>query len=112
MEGTDTLNESARKGGVGSPAAAAAMSVFLLAFSGARPALATEFTLSNPDNPVFGEDQTVVTVYEDTLYDLARKYSLGSEEIIRVNPGVDPWIPGAGKQIIIPGRHILPPGPR
>jgi L,D-transpeptidase ErfK/SrfK len=58
-----------------------------------------------------GEDQTVQTVYEDTLYDLARKFSLGSEEVIRVNPGVDPWLPGADKQVIIPGRHILPPGP-
>jgi len=54
----------------------------------------------------------VETVYEDTLYDLARKFSLGSEELIRVNPGVNPWLPGAGTQIVVPGRHILPPGPR
>jgi L,D-transpeptidase ErfK/SrfK len=72
---------------------------------------ATVYTLKTKDDAVFGEDQTVTTVYEDTLYDLAAKYSLGSEEIIRVNPGVDPWVPGAGKQVIIPGRHILPPGP-
>jgi L,D-transpeptidase ErfK/SrfK len=77
----------------------------------ARPAGATVYTLAHPDDALFGEDQTVETVYEDTLYDLARKYSLGSEELIRVNPGIDPWIPGAGKQVIIPGRHILPPGP-
>jgi len=83
-----------------------------LALGTATLAHATVFPLPSGDNPVFGEDQTVVTVYEDTLYDLARKYSLGSEELIRVNPGVDPWIPGAGKTIIIPGRHILPPGPR
>jgi L,D-transpeptidase ErfK/SrfK len=54
----------------------------------------------------------VVTVYEDTLYDLARRFSLGSEEMIRVNPGVDPWIPGAGKTLVVPNTHILPPGPR
>jgi L,D-transpeptidase ErfK/SrfK len=72
---------------------------------------ATVYTLTNKSDAVFGEDQTVQTVYEDTLYDLARKYSLGSEELIRVNPGIDPWIPGAGKQIIIPERRILPPGP-
>jgi L,D-transpeptidase ErfK/SrfK len=60
---------------------------------------------------VVGEDQTIQTVYEDTLYDLAAKYSLGSEEIIRVNPGVDPWLPGAGTTITVPGRHILPAGP-
>jgi len=76
------------------------------------PAVATEYTLATPDDLVVGEDQTIETVYEDTLYDLARKYSLGSEELIRVNPGVDPWLPGAGKKILIPGRHILPPGPR
>jgi L,D-transpeptidase ErfK/SrfK len=90
--------------------AAAAVSLSL-ALGTARLAHATVFPLPNGDDPVFGDDQTVVTVYEDTLYDLARKYSLGSEELIRVNPGVDPWIPGAGKKIIIPGRHILPPGP-
>ena len=77
----------------------------------ASPARATVYTLTHPDDAVFGEDQTVVTVYEDTLYDLARTYSLGSEELIRVNPGIDPWLPGAGKVIVIPGRHILPPGP-
>ena len=60
---------------------------------------------------MFGEDQSVQTVYEDTLYDLARQYSLGSEELIRVNPELDPWIPGADKTVFIPGRHILPPGP-
>jgi L,D-transpeptidase ErfK/SrfK len=78
----------------------------------AGQAQATVYQLATPDDAVVGEDQSVQTVYEDTLYDLARKFSLGSEEVIRVNPGVDPWIPGADKTIIIPGRHILPPGPR
>jgi L,D-transpeptidase ErfK/SrfK len=86
--------------------------VMLLAIAAGGVARATEYTLANPDAAVVGEDQTVVTVYEDTLYDLAAKYSLGSEELIRVNPGVDPWIPGAGRTLIVPGRHILPPGPR
>jgi L,D-transpeptidase ErfK/SrfK len=82
-----------------------------LALGGIPLADATVYTLKNKDDAVFGEDQTVTTVYEDTLYDLAAKYSLGSEEIIRVNPGIDAWVPGAGKQVVIPGRHILPPGP-
>jgi L,D-transpeptidase ErfK/SrfK len=83
----------------------------LVAIGGTQHAQATVFPIPNKTDTLIGADQTVETVYEDTLYDLARKYSLGSEEIIRVNPGVDPWIPGAGKTIIIPGRHILPPGP-
>jgi L,D-transpeptidase ErfK/SrfK len=98
-----------RSGGYGGIAAALAA---FLALASADPAQATVYTLSSPNATVVGEDQTVETTYEDTLYDLARKYSLGSEELIRVNPGVDPWLPGAGKKLIVPGRHILPPGPR
>src|ERR1700694_5304806 len=84
----------------------------LLALACGEPARATLYTLANRDDPVVGEDKTVVTVYEDTLYDLARKFSLGSEELIRVNPGGDPWLPGADKTLVVPDRHILPPGPR
>ena len=79
-----------------------ATSIISLALGDVQLAHATVYTLTNKDDEVFGEDQTVTTVYEDTLYDLAAKYSLGSEEIIRVNPWIDPWIPGAGKQVIIP----------
>ncbi len=59
-----------------------------------------------------GEDTHLNTRYQDTLYDLARQYGVGSEEITRANPRVDPWLPGAGTPIVIPGRRILPPGPR
>ena len=83
----------------------------LLTTTALSTAYATTYTLAKPDDVVVGEDQSIVTAYEDTLYDLARAYSLGSEELIRVNPSVDPWIPGAGKMLVVPGRHILPPGP-
>jgi L,D-transpeptidase ErfK/SrfK len=84
----------------------------LVAVAGSECAWATVYTLPSRDAAVVGEDQSVVTVYEDTLYDLAAKFSLGSEELIRVNPNVDPWLPGDGKILLVPGRHILPPGPR
>src|SRR5882757_2638520 len=90
----------------------AAAAFVLLAFGIARLAHATVYTLAKSDDSIVGEDQTIITVYQDTLYDLARHYSLGSEELIRVNPGIDPWIPGVGKNIIVPGRVILPSGPR
>ena len=93
----------------GNLAAAALALLFAIGFAPAG--YATSYTLPNANDTVVGEDQTVMTVYEDTLYDLAAAYSLGSEELIRVNPGVDPWLPGAGKLLIVPGRHILPPGP-
>ncbi len=86
--------------------------IALLLAAANGPCVATTFELTDPAQSVFGEDQSVQTVYEDTLYDLARQYSLGSEELIRVNPKLDPWIPGADKTVFIPGRHILPTGPR
>ncbi len=85
--------------------------VFFLVLTATLPAAATSFPLYNPSQTVFGADRRIETRYEDTLYDLARRYSLGSEELIRVNPGVDPWIPGANQSILVPGRMILPKVP-
>jgi L,D-transpeptidase ErfK/SrfK len=70
------------------------------------------YTLPQDGSTLIGEDASMTTVYEDTLPDIAQRYSLGYYEIIRANPGVDVWIPGDGKQLTLPGRHILPPGPR
>jgi L,D-transpeptidase ErfK/SrfK len=50
--------------------------------------------------------------YEDTFVFLARDYNLGYVEMRAANPGVDPWIPGAGTKLILPARHILPDAPR
>ncbi len=79
---------------------------------GATRAVAAVFALPADGSAVVGADLSVRTVYEDTLPDLAHRYSLGYYEIIRANPGVDVWIPGADRDIVLPGRRILPPGPR
>jgi L,D-transpeptidase ErfK/SrfK len=84
-----------------------------LALAGAAlPVPATVFDLPSSDAPLLGREERVVTSFEDTLYEIARRYSLGSEEVVRVNPGIDPWLPRAGKSIVIPGQRVLPPGPR
>jgi L,D-transpeptidase ErfK/SrfK len=75
-------------------------------------AQATVFDLTVPDAVLLGREERVLTSYEDTLYEIARRFSLGSEEVVRVNPGLDPWLPGAGRTIVIPGQRVLPPGPR
>jgi len=90
--------------------AAGMLAVSLLAVPGLCHA--TVYELTTPDAVLFGREERVVTQYEDTLYDIARRYSLGSEEVIRVNPGMDPWLPGAGRQVVIPGQRVLPSGPR
>ena len=75
-------------------------------------ARAAVYELPESGAALFGHEERVVTVYQDTLYDIARRFSLGSEEILRVNGGMDPWLPGAGKDVVIPGERILPSGPR
>src|SRR5437660_12179546 len=78
----------------------------------ATPLHASVYPLPADGSPVVGTDTSMQTVYEDTLPDLAHRYSLGYYEIIRANPGVDVWLPGAGTKLLLPGRGILPPGRR
>lgn len=59
-----------------------------------------------------GDMQSYRAVYEDTLVHLARKFNLGFVELRAANPKLDPWIPGAGAEIILPTRHLLPDAPR
>ena len=78
----------------------------------AAAAQATVYELPPEGTALFGHVEHTVTTYEDTLIDLGRRYSLGYEEIRRVNPGVDPWLPGEGTAVLLPGQRILPAGPR
>ncbi len=59
-----------------------------------------------------GDMETYTAVYEDTLIHLARKHGLGFVEIRAANPTLDPWIPGARAEVILPKRHLLPDAPR
>ncbi len=83
----------------------------------ARPA---EVTTAEPyrfaidpklNDEVVGEVQLVQTTAEDTLPDIARRFSVGYNEIHRANPGVDMWVPGAGRRIIVPTQFVLPNAP-
>src|SRR5665213_344428 len=89
-----------------------ALLAVVLTASGVRIAQAAVYELTDPNLQVVGEDLHLQTHYSDTLVEIARRYGLGYEEIARANPKVDPWLPGEGTDIVIPGRHILPPGPR
>ena len=61
---------------------------------------------------VIGSDTTILSHRQDTLFDIARRYGLGYEEIVRANPSVDIWTPGEGTRVLLPRRRILPPGAR
>ncbi len=61
---------------------------------------------------IVGQELRIKAQFEHTFADLAETYRLGFNEMVHANPGVDPWLPAPGTEIIIPGRHILPPLPR
>jgi L,D-transpeptidase ErfK/SrfK len=90
------------------------IAAFILLYLGifASPSQATVYELPENGSAVVGSDSRMKSTYQDTLLDIARRYSLGYEEIIRANPGVDMWLPGEGTDILLPGRRILPAGPR
>ena len=78
----------------------------------ATPSFAVEYELREDGGDIFGKVERIRTRYEDTLIEIARRYSLGYEELVRVNKGVDPWLPGEGTQVVIPGQRLLPPADR
>ena len=61
---------------------------------------------------VVGVLQKTTAGADDTLPDIARRFNVGYEEIVRANPGVDPWLPGKDREIILPTRFVLPDAPR
>ena len=88
-------------------------SLMILALGALSPLSdAVEYELRNDGGELFGKVERIRTRYEDTLIEIARRYSLGYEELVRVNKGVDPWLPGEGTQIVIPGQRLLPPSDR
>jgi L,D-transpeptidase ErfK/SrfK len=84
----------------------------LYLLSAAQFAQSATFILPPPDVDLVGEIRVVRAKQEDTLIDIARRYSLGYEEIVKANPGVNRWVPGKGTTIVLPTRYILPDTPR
>ena len=46
------------------------------------------------------------------MLDIARANELGLIELMAANPGIDPWLPGAGVKLLLPTMHIMPDAPR
>ena len=61
---------------------------------------------------VVGNLTSVRVGSEDTFPDIARRHDLGYLELVAANPGVDPWVPGTGREIVLPTAHLLPDAPK
>ena len=77
-----------------------------------EPVATHRYEIDPERDDVVGLVQMVTADKEDTLSDIARRFNVGYEEIVRANPGVDPWLPGEGREIVVPSQFILPNAPR
>ncbi len=65
-----------------------------------------------PTHPIEGDLagrlSMMTTRYEDTFAAIGNQNSLGYLELVKANPGVDPWLPGEGTPITVPRKYVLP----
>lgn len=55
-----------------------------------------------------GQLEFFTTRYEDTFADIGSRVAMGYLELVKANPGIDPWLPGDGTSIVLPRRYIMP----
>jgi L,D-transpeptidase ErfK/SrfK len=65
----------------------------------------------DPGSDIVGHVQKTIVGKDDTLPDIARRFDVGYEEMLLANPGVDPWLPGVGREVIVPTEFVLPAAP-
>jgi L,D-transpeptidase ErfK/SrfK len=69
----------------------------------------------NPGDTVLEQfpsgDATATVLADETLLDMALRYTLGQTEIIKLNPKMDRWLIKKGQVVRLPNRRILPDTP-
>jgi L,D-transpeptidase ErfK/SrfK len=103
-----------RRAGPATPALAPtlALSVGLaLALAGPGRAAADTFYLTHPGDSVIGSAFYVKSRKKDTLLDFARQNGQGYDDMLHANPKVDMWVPGKGRDVMIPTFWVLPDTP-
>ncbi|WP_410003441.1 L,D-transpeptidase family protein [Marinobacter sp. F3R11] len=55
-----------------------------------------------------GQLGVFTTRYEDTFAEVGSQLAIGYLELVKANPGVDPWLPGEGTTITLPRQYIIP----
>jgi L,D-transpeptidase ErfK/SrfK len=73
-----------------------------------KPVAMHRFQISPSDGDLVGAVQKTTIGADDTLPDIARRFDVGYEELLLANPGVDPWLPGVGREVVVPTQFVLP----
>ncbi|MGP6488886.1 L,D-transpeptidase family protein [Duffyella gerundensis] len=88
------------------------VAIAALAFS--QSAFAVVYPLPPANSRLIG-DNLEITVPQDSKLPLeafAAQYQMGLSNLLEANPGIDVYLPQAGRKIIIPQQLILPDAPR
>ncbi|MDP9066039.1 MAG: L,D-transpeptidase family protein [Pseudomonadota bacterium] len=75
-----------------------------------KPVAKHLFTI-DANTEIVGEVQRTAVGKDDTLPDIARRFDVGYEEMLLANPGVDAWLPGVGREVVVPTQYVLPAAP-
>jgi L,D-transpeptidase ErfK/SrfK len=87
--------------------------VFFLLSLAVDAAQALTFRMPPEGEDVIGEVFKIKTErYEDTMNVYAERYGMGFREMLLANPGINPWVPGVDRTLVVPAEFILPPGER
>ena len=77
------------------------------------PAQAKEYPLPDSNTRLIGENYTyIVPSVGRPLEAIASEHEIGLLGMLEANPGTDPYLPEAGKELIIPAQMLLPSTPR
>lgn len=74
----------------------------LVVLSGMTPAQAESFALPQAGDDMIGAIRHTKARQEDTLIDIARRFSVGQDEMVMANQNVDRWLPKGGTDVLIP----------
>ena len=87
----------------------------LLLLSGSSSAAVYNLPANSRDNVVAEYPNEIAVTrpqQSETLLDVARRFSLGQTEIVRLNQSLDRWLIKPNEVITLPNKRILPDSPR
>lgn len=88
------------------------VSVFcsLIVLFSARCALAVSYPLPPEGSRLVGSPQVITVPHDNTLplEAFAAQYGQGLSNMLEANPGIDPFLPKPGSQLVVPQQIILP----
>lgn len=75
------------------------------------PSFSLEPAPYSKENALLGQVREHRVEGDESLIEIARKFSLGYNEIVDANPDLDPFVPGTGAPVTIPTSWLLPEVP-